>query len=175
MRTEFRSIEAAPEGVTPVYVESVDVPDPPISTTACRSLDVNPLPAMDSRIVMLDGQRRTLSGLTADEREALTSSSNLPHESVEWIARVLPLQQALVVPFNPVMVSVEPCNMACVPTGTATQAKGATYYQSKYSSKDRCASLVARACHTRCCSFACQQPHIRDGIRAADGIRCAAH
>lgn len=145
MRTEFRSIEAAPEGVNPIYVESRDVPDPPISTTACRSLDVNPLPAMDSRIVMLDGQRRALSVLTTHEREALASSSNLPHESVEWIARVLPLQQALVVPFNPVMVSVEPCNMACVPTGTATQAKGATYYQSKYSSKDRCASLVARA------------------------------
>jgi hypothetical protein len=97
---------------------------------------------------VLDGQRRTLSSLTPEERQLLATSAGLPPASVEWIARVLPLQQALVVPFNTVMVSVEPCNMACVPTGTATQAKGATYYQTKYSGKDRCAvaTILCRSC-----------------------------
>jgi len=136
--TAFRSIEAAPEGDTPIYVELMNIPDPPINATAQRCLDVNPLPVMDPRIVNLDGQRRALPGITAEERIMLASSdgANLPQDSVDWIARVLPLQQALVVPFNPVMVSVEPCNMACVPTGTATGAKSCTYYQAKYSSKD---------------------------------------
>jgi hypothetical protein len=116
----------------------MNIPDPPINATAQRCLDVNPLPVMDPRIVNLDGQRRALPGITAEERIMLASSdgANLPQDSVDWIARVLPLQQALVVPFNPVMVSVEPCNMACVPTGTATGAKSCTYYQAKYSSKD---------------------------------------
>ena len=141
LETAFRSIVAAQPGETPEYVELLSIPDPPVSATAYRNVDHNPLPAIDPRIVVLDGQRRTLHTLTADEREMLMSpvGTGLPTESVDWISRNLPLQQALVVSFNPVMVSVEPCNMACVPTGTATQAKGASYYQTKYSGKDRCA------------------------------------
>jgi hypothetical protein len=81
-----------------------------------------------------------MPGIT--ERTMLASSdgatlrANLPQDPVDLIARVLPLQHARVVPFNPVIVSVEPCDMACVPTGTATGAKSCTYYQAKYSSKD---------------------------------------
>jgi hypothetical protein len=150
LETAFRSIVAAQPGETPEYVELLSIPDPPVSATAYRNVEHNPLPAIDPRIVVLDGQRRTLSTLTAGERDNLMSPdvAGLPRESVEWLARNLPLQQALVVPFNPVMVSVEPCNMACVPTGTATQAKGATYYQTKYSGKDRCAftTILCRSC-----------------------------
>jgi hypothetical protein len=138
LQTTFLSIEAAPEGQNPVYVEVSNIPDPPINATAQRCLDVNPLPVMDPRVIVLNGQRRKLPVITSDERQILASSdgASLPQESVDWIARVLPMQQALVVPFNPVMVSVEPCNMACVPTGTTTGAKSCTFYQSKYSSKD---------------------------------------
>jgi hypothetical protein len=162
MHTAFRSIEAAPEGASPVYVELMNIPDPPINTTAQRCLDVNPLPVMDPRIIVLDGQRLVLPGITAEEREMLASSdgANLPQDSVDWIARVLPLQQALVVPFNPVMVSVESCNMACVPTGTATGAKSCT-----------CKIPVERQ-QPNCCHCVCAA----DGAPAADGAaarRCA--
>ena len=166
MHTVFRSIEAAPEGATPVYVENMAIPDPPASATAYRNLEHNPLPAIDPRIVVLDGQRRTLSSLTPDERQLLASSAGLPPASVDWIARVLPLQQALVVPFNTVMVSVEPCNMASVPTGTATGAKSCTYYQAKYSGKDRCV-FVVKLSHTL--TRAPQQPDCCHGLFAADG------
>ena len=44
--------------------------------------------------------------------------------------------QALVVPFAPALLAVEPCNCACISTGTPTSAKACTHYEAKYQSKD---------------------------------------
>jgi hypothetical protein len=44
--------------------------------------------------------------------------------------------QALVVPFAPALMAVEPCNCACISTGTPTSAKACTHYEAKYQSKD---------------------------------------
>jgi hypothetical protein len=80
---------------TPAYLESLSIPHPPIKCTALRDCAIHPLPAIDTRIVVLEGQRRTLPGLTPEEREHLASptGAGLPSESVSWIRRMLPLQQ----------------------------------------------------------------------------------
>jgi hypothetical protein len=179
---------------TPAFVESLYIPPAPLKCTAFRDCHINPLPAIDQRIVVLEGVRRTMPTLSQEERASLAAPSptgaGLPANSIDWLGRMLPLQQvlnihlvcsyvlhlnssvqALVVPFNPVIMAVEPCNSACIPTGTPTGARACTYYASKYESKDRCGvcCVMLVQCYSEYSQNAFQQRHNRNRICTAHG------
>ena len=100
---------------TPSFIECLSIPAAPDKCTARRDCNINPLPAIDQRIVVLEGVRTTLPGLTADERNRLASpdGAGLPTESVNWIGRMLPLQQVRIIlhfcrPLTVQLVRAEP-------------------------------------------------------------------
>jgi hypothetical protein len=84
---------------TPAFVESLYIPPAPLKCTAFRDCHINPLPAIDQRIVVLEGMRRTMPTLSQEERASLAAPSptgaGLPADSIGWLGRMLPLQQVL--------------------------------------------------------------------------------
>lgn len=74
----------------------------------------------DKRNLYWELARSRLFGLSLDADE-LDELENTP--SKRWVARVLPLQNGLVSPFNPVAMGLLTCNQAAWLLGGTAQAK----------------------------------------------------
>ena len=97
-----------------------------------RDFNRNPIPLRDKTMLVWDGSRPMIHPLEASDEPKV---SGLRQRTVDWINRILPVQNGRLVAFNPLLLVLMISNQAMYALSGLSQATNMVWYMSPYIAK----------------------------------------